>query len=215
MCKAFPEKPCCTRLAGEQCSPLHSLYNKSGAFSYFFSFFFKKFSRNTSFSPQPYHKLSIKKDPQIHCESFSVTIIASVTPAARDCAAAAPRLIAVALTVCPGFRVSPRTQPLSRSNSASISCNCSAVTSSVTCPFVSSRGHGSAYTFRAVKRRQHVIALGVLLCLDAPRGCCVLIPAHAVVQSDLPELGQLLLQNAVGQRTYLLSCHNASISSRS
>ena len=24
MCKAFPEKPCCTRLAGEQCSPLQS-----------------------------------------------------------------------------------------------------------------------------------------------------------------------------------------------
>ena len=39
--------------------------------------------------------------------------------------------------------------------------------------------------------------------LDAPRGCCVLIPAHAVVQSDLPELGQLLLQDAVGQRTNL------------
>lgn len=58
---------------------------------FLFSYFFKKFSRNTPFSPLPYHKLSMKKDPQIHCESFSVAIIASVIPAARDCAAAAPR----------------------------------------------------------------------------------------------------------------------------
>ena len=67
--------------------PLHILKMRSP----FFLFFFKKFSRNTLFSPLPCHKLPIKKDPQIHCESFSVTIIASVTPAARDCAAAAPR----------------------------------------------------------------------------------------------------------------------------
>ncbi|MCL0184290.1 hypothetical protein M2T59_29110, partial [Klebsiella pneumoniae] len=30
---------------------------KQVLFSYFFSFFFKKFSRNTPFSPLPYHKL--------------------------------------------------------------------------------------------------------------------------------------------------------------
>ena len=36
-----------------------------------FFHFFKKFSRNTPFSPLPYHKLSIKKDPQIHCDSVS------------------------------------------------------------------------------------------------------------------------------------------------
>ena len=132
------------------------LYITKQVFFLTFSHFFKKFSRNTSFSPLPCHKLSIKKDPQIHCdsvsknlplrgrcpegaegenlaiarnisdsrtvlsppppaggapsqrgprgehtffdrlpqihcESFSVTIIASVIPAARDCAAAAPR----------------------------------------------------------------------------------------------------------------------------
>ncbi len=57
--------------------------------------FFLFFSRNSlaiPFSlPLLCHKPPIKKDPQIHCESFSITIIASVTPAARDCAAAAPR----------------------------------------------------------------------------------------------------------------------------
>ena len=42
---------CCAKLAGDQWSPLHSLYNKAGAFSYFFSFFQEIFSQYFFLSP--------------------------------------------------------------------------------------------------------------------------------------------------------------------